>query len=66
MNKTLGLLLVAGACCMSLPSGAESDAAPTDVSDLARLSDTRHKFFADAMSGLSAAQLETFWSVYGE
>ncbi len=79
MKKALMLLMLplAIAPALARPDAAAS-AAPQSgsaevagsYSDLERfkmaLTDERRKLFAAAMSKLSAQQLETFWSVYGD
>src|SRR5580765_6732879 len=77
MNRPLTAILIAGTLAGALPptlaATAASKSAPhvepsgPDVTNLTEaISTTRRKFFADAMSGLSAQQLEAFWSVYAD
>ena len=77
MRSVTLLCVLLAACSVTLAQepGAKPPAAPprdtvADVQGIesytAGLSQARRKMFVDAMSGLDASQLETFWSVYAD
>lgn len=75
MKTSLGLLAIAATLYVApslaqQPTAGAKPASPAGQDEVGRymaaLSDARRKFFAEAMNGLSAAQLKTFWEVFAD
>ena len=70
MRKTVILALLLARFAFDALAQQPAPSNPSTPSDVERyttaLSASRRKLFAEAMNGLTAPQLETFWSVFGD